>query len=82
MATRQDEYYSRPDGEQFTDVPTKVIPPADTWVTLSTNQLIEIQVELQSKAWDFRNNPAISAALTTSIQRLQALVSQKIADGA
>ncbi len=82
MATRQDEYFKRPDGEQFADVPTKVIPPADTWFTLSINQLIEIQVELQSKAFDFRNHPAISAALNASLQRLQALVSQKIADGA
>lgn len=81
MATRPDEYFKRPDGEQFVDVPTKAIPPADTWETLSTNQLIEIQVELQSKAWDFRQHPVISRSLGLSLQKLQALISQKISDG-
>lgn len=82
MATRPDEYFKRPDGEQFVDTPTKVIPPADTWETLSTNQLIEIQVELQSKAWDFRQHAAISRALNASLQKLQALIAQKLSDGA
>ncbi len=75
------DYFKRPDGEVFADVPTKAIPPADTWHTLSANQLVEIQVTLQTKAWELRSSPAIAQALSTSIQRLQALVSQKLTDG-
>lgn len=81
MATTPEEYYKRPDGEVFADVPTKAIPPADTWESLSTNQLIEIQVGLQTRAWEFRSNPAISQALNASLMRLQGLVSRKLADG-
>jgi len=81
MATTATEYYKRPDGEVFVDVPTKTIPHADTWETLSTNQLIEIQVNLQTKAWEFRQNPAISTALNASLLRLQALVSRKLLEG-
>jgi hypothetical protein len=82
MATNAQDYFKRPDGEVFVDTPTKSIPPADTWHTLSTNQLIEIQVNLQTKAWEFRNNTAISGALNASLQRIQALVAQKLVDGA
>jgi len=81
MATNPQEYFKRPDGEVFVDTPSKAIPPADTWHALSTNQLIEVQVNLQTKAWEFRDNPAISGALNASLQRLQALVAQKLADG-
>jgi hypothetical protein len=80
MATNQQDYFKRPDGEHFVDTPAKVIPPADTWDSLSTNQLIEIQVNLQTKAWEFRGNPAISTALNASLGRLQALVQRKLLD--
>lgn len=81
MSTPQN-YFNRPDGEHFVDTQTKVIPPASSWPSLSANQLIEIQVNLQTRAWEFRNNPAIAVALNTSLQRLQTLVSQKLIDGA
>ena len=81
MATTQQDYHNRPDGERFVDTPTKPIAPMDTWETLSTNQLIEIQVELQTKAWEFRQNLAISMALNRSLQQLQALISQKLLYG-
>lgn len=80
--TPEQKYQGRPDGEYFVDTPTKTIPPANTWQTLSANQLIEIQVNLQTRAWENRNNPAIAMALNASLQRLQALVSQKLLDGA
>jgi hypothetical protein len=79
MATNN--YFDRPDGETFADVPTKPIPPADTWHTLSVNQLVEVQVLLQTRAWEFRNNPAIAKALNMSLQNIQAMVSQKLLDG-
>ena len=75
------DYFSRPDGEIFVDVAMKPIPPADTWETLSMNQLIEVQVTLQTRVWDFRANPAIATPLNASIQRLRALIDRKIAEG-
>ena len=73
-------YFDRPDGEVFLDKPSKPIPTADTWETLSTNQLLEVQVQLQTRSWEFRNNDAISKALNVAIQRLQALITKKLLD--
>lgn len=73
-------YFDRPDGEYYTDVPTNPIASADTWPMLSTNQLIEIQVQLQTKLWELGKNPVIMARLTESIARLDVLINQKILD--
>lgn len=74
------DYHSRPDGEVFADVQVKPIPHADTWETLSANQLLEVQITLQTRAWEFRNNPPISKSLTVSIQRLQALIDKRLSE--
>ena len=74
-------YFDRPDGETFADIPSKQIAPASTWESLSINQLVETQVHLQGRAWDFRNNPAILKALNTSLQNIQAIISKKTLDG-
>jgi hypothetical protein len=71
-------YFDRPDGETFVDTATKPIPPADTWHTMSVNQLLEVQIHLQSRAWEFRNNPPIVAALNLSVARLEGLMAQKL----
>jgi hypothetical protein len=73
-------YYDRPDGETFVDKPTKPIPNSDTWETMSTNQLLEVRVALQTRAWQFRNNPAVIAPLNTAIARCEALISRKLQD--
>jgi hypothetical protein len=75
------DYHSRPDGEVFVDKQTKPMPPADTWPSLSTNQLLEIQVLLQQRAWEFRANQAMATQLNAAVARLQALISSKLIDG-
>lgn len=74
------DYHSRPDGEIFADVQAKPMPTADTWHTLSTNQLLEIQVILQQRAWEFRNHPAMATQLGAACARLQALMNAKNLD--
>lgn len=75
MATNTKDYYSRPDGEYFTDEGVKQIPPADTWDNLSVNQLLEVQSYLYDKLWTFRSNPLMNARLQEGINRVQALIS-------
>lgn len=74
-------YHSRPDGEVFTDMQAKPMPTADTWPTLSVNQLLEIQVTLQTRAWEFREKPAMATQLNAAVARLQALIASKLIDG-
>lgn len=70
---------TRPDGEYFADVPTQPIPPADTWETLSVNQLIEVKNILTTRYYAFQGQPAIAKTLTTSIGRLDGLIARRLA---
>jgi hypothetical protein len=74
-------YYDKPDGEVFADVPTKQIASADTWENLSVNQLLEVQSELQLRMWEFRAHPLIPKALQSSLLKLQALISLRLNEG-
>ncbi|MBT9137762.1 MAG: hypothetical protein DDT31_00301 [Syntrophomonadaceae bacterium] len=71
------DYFERPDGEVFADIPTKSIPPADTWHTLPANQLLEIQTTLTSMFWELGNSSTLAPAFSAAIQRLQTLLTQK-----
>jgi len=74
------DYKKLPDGEYFVDAqPTeKQIPPASTWDQLSVNQLLDIQTQLQSRAWDFRDNPNISKVLQQQLGHLQQLINAQL----
>lgn len=72
------DYFSVPDGEYFVDTTSKLIASPDKWHELSVNQLLEVQTELQNKAWTFRQHPIISSSLQRSLSKLQTLIQQKI----
>ena len=67
------------DGEYFVDVPTQPVAPADTWETLSVNQLIETKNTLTSRLYAFHNQPTIAKTLTVSIARLDQLIASRLA---
>lgn len=69
------------DGEYFVDVPSQPIPPADTWDTLSVNQLIEVKNTLTNRLYAFNGQPAIAKTLTTSIGRLDQLLASRLSAG-
>ena len=71
-------YFSRSDGEQFVDVTTNPIPPAEQWSGLSVNQLIEVKNTLVSRQLFFRNKPEIAKPLSVGIARLDALIEQRL----
>ncbi len=71
-----------PDGEYFIDRPIKDgIPAADTWESMSVNQLIDVQVMLQNRMWEMRNSPVIARTLQTKLNELQALMAKRMAEG-
>ncbi len=70
---------TREDGEYFVDAPAQPIPTADTWETLSVNQLIEVKNALTSRYYAFQNQPVIAKTLTSSIGRLDALIAKRLA---
>lgn len=72
-------HFNQEDGEYFVDAPTQPIPPADTWETLSVNQLIETKNTLTSRFFAFQNQPNIAKTLTTAIGRLDALIAKRLA---
>jgi hypothetical protein len=63
--------------ERFVDESEKPIPNADTWETLSVNQLIDVKSMLETRAWDFRSNAQISGVLKRSIDRITSLIAQR-----
>ena len=63
--------------ERFVDEAEKQIPPANTWDTLSANQLIDVKIQLEDKLWGFRNQPQISTVLKQSIDRIQRLIAER-----
>jgi hypothetical protein len=64
--------------ERFVDQVEKPIPSQSTWADLSVNQLIDLKVQLQSKAWTFRTTPSILKVLNTSIDTLEKMISTKL----
>ena len=76
------DYYNTPDGEVFVDIPSKPIPMADTWDSLSTNELLDVQTVMQTRLWEFKGNPAMVKSIQTGINKLQQLISEKLAHNA
>ena len=70
-------YHARPDGEYYADESQKPIPPRDTWDNLSINQLLDVQTQLHDKLLVYRTHPTIAPQLNTSLQYVQALISQR-----
>jgi len=62
------------EGEYFVDVAEKPIPPKDTWKELNFQQLLELQLQLEDKAWAFQKNPIISKTLNSALEELRALI--------
>lgn len=69
------------DGEYFVDAPTLPVAPADTWETLSVNQLIDVKNTLTSRYYAFQNQPAIAKTLSASLGKLDALIARRLASG-
>lgn len=75
------KFDSLPDGEYFVDKPIKeTIPEFSTWESMSANQLIDVQVQLQNKMWEMRSNATISKALQSKLTELQALLAKRMAE--
>ena len=65
-------------GEYFVDQAEKPIPPRNTWDELNFNQLLELKLQLEDKAWAFAKNPIISKTLNQGLQELEALIASRI----
>lgn len=75
------DYNQLPDGEYFVDTAaTTAVPHADTWETLSINQLIETKNTLTNQYFAFQNNPVVGKTLSTSIMRLDQLIARRLAN--
>lgn len=70
-------YKDMPDGEYFVDTAVKSIPHADTWTSMSANQLLDIQTQLETRAWEFAKNPAMKVQIDAALQRLQGIMASK-----
>jgi hypothetical protein len=75
-------YHNRSDGEVFTDVPRATIPLVETWDSLSTNELLDVQTTMQMRLWEFSGNPAMVKAIQIGIDKLQQLINKKLATSA
>jgi hypothetical protein len=64
--------------ERFVDQVEKPIPPQSTWHDLSVNQLIDLKVQLQDKAWTFRSTPPMLKVLNTSLDTIEKMISAKL----
>ena len=62
------------EGEYFVDVAENPIPSKNTWSELSFQQLLELQLQLEDKAWAFAKNPTISKTLNEALGELRALI--------
>ena len=63
--------------ERFVDEAEKPIPPRNTWDELTTNQLIDLQIQLEDKAWAFAKNPAMFNVLNQAVISLRALIASR-----
>lgn len=66
--------------EYFVDQPTTVVPSADSWDTLTVNQLIETKNTMMNRLFAFSNKPEIARVLQQGIARLDALISLRSAE--
>ena len=65
------------EGEYFVDQAAKPIPPRNTWEELNFQQLLELQLQLEDKAWSFAKNPIISKTLNRALEELRALIASR-----
>jgi hypothetical protein len=66
--------------ETFVDVPQTPMASPDTWHTLSYNHLLETKTQLMSKIWLARGKPMYLKPLNVALERLDALIVQKLND--
>ena len=67
------------EGEFFVDEAKKPIPPRDTWENLSTNELIDVKVQLEDKLWTFAKNPVIVRSLKEGVSLCEKMIAQRLA---
>jgi hypothetical protein len=65
------------EGERFVDEAEKPIPPQNTWDELTTNQLIDVQHQLEEAEWAFARNPVISRTVKEGLVRIRALIASR-----
>lgn len=65
-------------GEFFVDEAQSPIPTRDTWGDMSFQQLLELKMQLEEKAWTFAKNPIISRTLTSALDDLQKMIDSRI----
>lgn len=65
------------EGERFVDEARKPIPPQHTWEELTTNQLIDVQLQLEEAEWAFAKNPIISRTVKEGLVKLRALIASR-----
>ena len=66
------------EGERFLDEDEKPIPPKHTWEELTTNQLIDVKLQLEDKLWAFSKNALIAKTLREGIDQLTLLISGRV----
>ena len=65
------------EGEYFVDEAEKPIPAKNTWEELTTNQLIDIQLQLEDKLWTFAKNPVIVKTIEAGLTDLRVLIASR-----
>ena len=66
--------------ETFVDQQQTPMALPDTWHTLSYNHLLETKTLLMNKIWLARGKPAYLKPLNAALERLDALIVQKLHD--
>lgn len=66
------------DGEYFVDVARKPLAGSDSWPNMTTPQLMELMVELQNRAYEFRNHTSIAPVIQKSMLQLDAYIQLRI----
>jgi hypothetical protein len=65
------------EGEFFVDEAAKPIPNKSQWEELTTNQLIDVQLQLEDKLWSFARNPVIAKTIQEGLTELRALIASR-----
>ena len=66
------------DGEYFVDQARKPLAGSDSWPNMTLPQLMELMVELQNRAYEFRNHATIHPVIQRSIAQLDAFIQIRI----
>lgn len=66
--------------EQWVDQNQVQMAPPDTWHTLSYNHLLETKTQIMDKMFMARGNQQYLKVLKMSLDRLEALIHQKLHD--